>query len=258
VNSFLIKLNKMKKYKHIKTGHIAIETHSGKNYKVFYPQSYTIPKWMIDESKEWIEFIERNFEVQTIKHKDSNYLLTRHGDNFFLPKMLLGTDEKTLISDGHIIHSVKRLSDGVVFTLGDTVKYNGISSSISEAFVIDNFFIRNDNRILLRKKNNTICEYIDMVDMIEKIEYLFITTDGVEIYKDDVYYTINYKNEIISLKGTNNRVNNLKTFSTNALAQTYRIFNSKNLSITDVQNVLGPNVKLNNLIKFVIKSFVNE
>jgi hypothetical protein len=45
----------MKRFKHKQTGHIATETHSEKNYKVSYPQNYTIPKWIIENSNDWEE-----------------------------------------------------------------------------------------------------------------------------------------------------------------------------------------------------------
>ena len=45
----------MKRYRHKETGNIAVETSSGKNYKVSEPQNFTIPKWIVENSKEWEE-----------------------------------------------------------------------------------------------------------------------------------------------------------------------------------------------------------
>ena len=45
----------MKKYKHKITGNIAEETTSEKNYKVSVPKNFTIPKWIIEDSKDWEE-----------------------------------------------------------------------------------------------------------------------------------------------------------------------------------------------------------
>lgn len=47
----------MKQYKHKVTGNIATETSSEKNYRVTSPQNFTIPKWIIENSKEWEEII---------------------------------------------------------------------------------------------------------------------------------------------------------------------------------------------------------
>jgi hypothetical protein len=49
----------MKRYRHKETGNIAVETSSGKNYKVSEPQNFTIPKWIVENSKEWEEIINK-------------------------------------------------------------------------------------------------------------------------------------------------------------------------------------------------------
>ena len=49
----------MKRYRHKETGNIAVETSSGKNYKVSEPQNSTIPKWIVENSKEWEEIINK-------------------------------------------------------------------------------------------------------------------------------------------------------------------------------------------------------
>jgi len=51
----------MKKYKHKITGNIAVETNSGNNYKVSEPKSFTIPKWIVENSSDWEEIEEPLF-----------------------------------------------------------------------------------------------------------------------------------------------------------------------------------------------------
>ncbi len=51
------------KYKHKTTGNIAELTQSGKNYKVSYPQNYTIPKWIIESSSDW-EPITKEYQLE--------------------------------------------------------------------------------------------------------------------------------------------------------------------------------------------------
>jgi len=48
----------MRKFKHKTTGRIATETSSEKNYKVSEPKNFTIPKWIIENSNDWVEIIE--------------------------------------------------------------------------------------------------------------------------------------------------------------------------------------------------------
>lgn len=56
------------------------------------------------------------------------------------------------------IHSVLRKSDNEVFTVGDTVIFH---VSKYGSFVIDNFFITSDKKILARSKDHNICELLD-------------------------------------------------------------------------------------------------
>ena len=51
-------------YKHKVTGHIASPTHSGKNYIVTHPQSYTIPKWIVESGNDWEKVID--FPIGTV------------------------------------------------------------------------------------------------------------------------------------------------------------------------------------------------
>ena len=77
----------MKKYKHVKTGNIAEETNSGKNYKVFEPKHFTIPKWIIENSNEWKEVIEQTpFEVHFTGREVVG--VTRLKDNVYFSKGL--------------------------------------------------------------------------------------------------------------------------------------------------------------------------
>jgi hypothetical protein len=50
---------KNKKYKHKITGNIAVETTTEKNYKVTEPRHFTIPKWVVENSNDWEEIVEK-------------------------------------------------------------------------------------------------------------------------------------------------------------------------------------------------------
>lgn len=60
----------MKQYKHRITGNIATETQSESNYKVSEPRNFTVPKWIIENSSDWEEVIERKFLFQTVDGVD--------------------------------------------------------------------------------------------------------------------------------------------------------------------------------------------
>ncbi len=61
--------------------------------------------------------------------------------------------------EGGDIFSIKRLSDGEVFTIGDEVYFK---SNITNYWIIDNFYIRHDNVMLARSKDCQVVEEINM------------------------------------------------------------------------------------------------
>ena len=61
----------------------------------------------------------------------------------------------------HTISRVKRLSDGVVFSVGDKVYYDDGGGSHANHWVIDHFYIRNDGVMLARGKDMEPVETID-------------------------------------------------------------------------------------------------
>lgn len=91
--------------------------------------------------------------------------------------------------DGDIapIKSVKRLSDGEVFTIGDKVCY---APNPQTNWVIDNFSIRSDKKLLARSKRNLNVEIVD--DDLKKVKfYLFTTSYGKKIFEDDMVWVVN-------------------------------------------------------------------
>jgi hypothetical protein len=64
---------------------------------------------------------------------------------------------------GNEIKKVKRLSDGVVFSVGDEVYYDesGNAGLSFYTWKIDNFYIRSDGVMLARSKNEGMVETID-------------------------------------------------------------------------------------------------
>lgn len=249
----------MKKYKHIKTGHIANETISNKNYKVSHPQTYTIPKWMIEDSKEWIEVIDRNFEIQTIKRKGVMASLIRSDYNMFYTKGgLMGSKEKELLSSPlFYIESVKRLHDGAIFSIGDSVMYSEKSSLvIGLPFIVDNILLRNDDRLLLRSKDNLMCEYIE--DVVICNTPLFTTTDGVDIFLGNKYviwdtnkinkpFEFSYDfatNEVKPMDISGNLI-----FSSLEAAKKHKLWSTPSVSLYDLKQFIGEDFDLKDLIK---------
>lgn len=114
------------------------------------------------------------------------------------------------------IKSIKRLSDGEIFTIGNKVSYTGKKCSYNN-FIIEDFFIRDDG-ILAR--NSSIGELIG--DLKHVKEHLFTTFDGVNIFEGDEVWFLNSKMEIWhASKLYDKSLIKKLTFSTKELAEAY-------------------------------------
>lgn len=170
----------MRKFKHKITGYIATETNSEKNYKVSEPKNFTIPKWIIENSEDWEE-IKEFPKIISLQHINRLKIITDKTDI-----------EAWLEGHGTRFWQIYQVavSENEVFTLGDRVTYKYRANYAP--WIIDNFFIRADGKILARSKSNSICE---IVSEIEKApEPLFITEDGVEIFEGGKVWYIHESN----------------------------------------------------------------
>lgn len=145
--------------------------------------AYYSKEYIENNPKFWQVIIENAYEIISIRvgkdgkpsdsYKDGKYLWTG--------APLIGyrtIDELELEWPDHeiIIHSVKRMSDGEIFTIGDTVKYNGECQY--SPFSIDNFFLSSVNTILVRSYENQIVELLRDVVKSKSYEILSFKIPG--------------------------------------------------------------------------------
>ena len=160
----------------------------------------------------------------------------------------IGEKDYEIISYGYditlrsYIKSVKRLSDGEIFTIGDIINTkvdNKYKQGIIEIIEInlginDNFF---KDKLTFKTKTGFVV--IDIA--VKSKQPLFTTEDGVDIYERDMYYyvtesgkevyTIFAKNEKpLSEKG--------KRFSTKEAAENYIYIHEKRYSISDIVDAI--------------------
>lgn len=207
----------------------------------------------------WKEVKQKEYEVLTIiynkgiKEDEIAYL---HSTNTFVFKKYIqsegaiGSTLEACISNGWEIKSVKRLSDGEVFTLGDKIshkerKWNNVS--ISELRIVDDYILaRNDNG----GSHNIEC--------IEKHKQpLFRTEDGVEIdcntecfglnieikigdkeIEEENIYKYTYKTKYTLKKISKQDPNYWKIFSTKEVAEKYIEENKPKYSEKDIESLL--------------------
>ncbi len=122
------------------------------------------------------------------------------------------------------IHSLRRLPDGVVFTLGDSGRYNKTVTN-SPIYIIEKFKITPDNQIEVFGRNPNIAGWFhELLEDCEKAEThpeqlkLFTTEDGVDVFEGDVAFFVfpedNYAIQLLSCwKSVNPIYGRLKGFS---------------------------------------------
>jgi hypothetical protein len=151
------------------------------------------------------------------------------------------------------INSVKRLSDGEVFTIDNKVR---TSSYFSKGNIIS-FTINKDNKLLVDYKLdesigflNCVCDHLK--NLIKVKTPILVTDNGVELFKDDTFYHVDsYWNIGVGYlhKDVFEKLKGYKYFSTKEAAEEYILLNKPCLSYNDIIN----SIKDSNLLRSLIK-----
>ncbi len=133
----------------------------------------------------WEEIVEKDYEILSFYNKNDKDLFIKKQDGLFYfrtwgnPRITGLTEEDFLDSDSSVntIHSVKRLSDGEEFTIGDTT-----NKGIIKAFIDFGHTLHCDCSIV-----NT-SYFSGNINKLSPINApLFTTEDNYKIYPDDTY-----------------------------------------------------------------------
>lgn len=206
----------MKRFKHKQTGHIATETHSEKNYKVSYPQNYTIPKWIVENSNDWEEVKEENYEILSFRSTTKDPLIVNKneigsfGRCVPLNRLLFGICS---VEDGTWeIYSVKRLSDGEIFTIGDSIIFENFNVKVSNFNIVDGLMFVNFDRevgdlncfgvniIIAKKAQKPIFTTHDGVDVFSREERVYYIHHSLTVFEGRLGYVLENKGKLYQLK----------------------------------------------------------
>ncbi|HSH25034.1 MAG TPA: hypothetical protein VLA13_05800 [Massilibacterium sp.] len=170
-----------------------------------------IDKNTLKENPEfWEEVVEKDYKILSFK-SDINIVELRDAPKVMGYHSTL-TEKSALEDDYWNIHSVKRISDGEVFTVGDEVGngvYNGDITKFRETeegldVVVSDAWVK-DLRYIEHTKHP-----------------LFTTEDGVDIYEGDEYFVITKYMGCYGISNytcTKNKHSHYKTFSTKEKAE---------------------------------------
>lgn len=182
----------------------------------------------------WEEVVEKDYEILSFTDKkDSNCIVNVYK---------IGSKEQQEFSIKNIlnnglwnIHSVKRLSDGEVFTVGDVVTEklsNNHNVTIKSIYIHLNKIV-----IAVNKGSLNTTVYLSLLEKPKQL--LFTTEDGVDIYKGDKAWSIYIPEMImfhqeVKLYNSTDIHTHHKYFSTKEAAEEYILMNKPCLSIQDV------------------------
>ncbi len=172
-----------------------------------------------------------------IKGWGTNLATLRDDGLYKLNKNSWGWDLNLLLNEGVSvksgdikIHSVKRLSDDEVFTIGDRCK-KGIITEFGILELHDELAVEFDNKCCTTNLNSDWCS---------KLQPLFTTEDGVDVYEGDRVWYFNKEYKLWNSNADPKYHNGKKDFiyfSTREAAENYIISNKPCLSFNDVWNI---------------------
>lgn len=178
------------------------------------------PLYLVEQFKE----LKASKQQSVFNDKDWEIVLWNYDGRIY--------EDKQYISGltGAEIHSVKRLSDNEVFSVGD----NHSGSSYSNR-VVKGFIIKNDEMFIIQYGGNT-----KLKDAKKVKQPLFTTHDGVAVYEGDRYWFIRFDDTI----GEGNTDSfplafGKATFSTEEAANEYILMNKPCLSVQDLKNTFN-------------------
>ena len=210
----------------------------------------------------WQKVEEVDYEVLSFKGSISERLYLKQPNGKFVSVGVLHNytfDECISKKLSFSIHSVKRLSDGEVFTIGDEIDFGDFGNKGFRPIgkiEVDYF----DKTRVTAWDGAYGKGAINKWEKASKKTPLFTTEDGVEIRIDDVYYAIEYDFKIVEYYLCSTP-NGDKQFSTKEEAEKWVLLNKPCLSIMEVAPIFGqmhldnsPDVLTRNLAK--LKSLV--
>ena len=233
----------IRKFKNKKTGEII-------TYKdgIIKSGNCSIETGVEPSSEFWMEL---TYEILSFKSKfDKFYNPRLQKDGTFLNNPLMsqnggGASLKWMLNeDEYYISSVKRLSDGEVFSIGDKINFRGLygNNSKHKYDTIKGFELKQDGSLGVKYHNDLVG-----IEKIQKYkEALFTTEDGVDIFEHDIYYAVNPELVISKWTAYKNLIQkNVKIFAKKEKAEEHILMSKPCLSLNDLLSVWGDEKDLN-------------
>lgn len=201
----------------------------------------------------WEEVIDKDFEIKSFigtknclefegrivyKIRDKYYLESVNYDRVSINNL---SDEEILKTKRWEIHSIQRIIDGEIFTIGDRINYE--EDDIPSEVIIEEFQIHN-NKIFINSHYNAAHLLNRELSNWKKSKPkpLFTTQDGYKVFRGDEYYFVDVEFRLSSNIATfewKNKLSFVKYFKEKTNAEWYIFQNKPVLSYNDVWKTLG-------------------
>lgn len=195
--------------------------------------------WGRDLLEVWIEKTKLQNEWETVAYNYAGNICEENGGYFWSHKIMEAFTEGQLKELNCLIHSVRRLSDGGVFTVGSSFSNN--HCGIYTQHTIKEFVVSGDELQVWPEDGG----YYPLFS-IKKIPTktpLFTTEDGKPVYEGDEFAIVELlsycvsKSVCINHAGVGNHPNQ-KYFSTEAVAKEWVLMNKPQYSLDDIRKAL--------------------
>lgn len=187
----------------------------------------------------WEEIVEKDYEI--LSFKSDNGLITKwpnglygiYSGKFTLENQISKLNQAAWYNKR--IHSIKRLSDGEIFTVGDKIENSNYPDNFRG--IIEEFRLK-DGEVMVYYLGNDWLKHIQKV----KKQPLFTTEDGVDIFEGDICYYVRPEMKYVEKIGVpfvsvDEFRKGYKYFSTKEAAEEHVLLNKPCLSINDVMSV---------------------
>ena len=187
---------------------------------------YIHPRFVVNQPEFWEKVEEKNYEILSLKDKCDTLWKKCTSAYYSHEKTTNAYLKEYLIDHGAKIHSIKRLSDGEVFTVGDKVEHGYLCCGEERRLKwnINSISIENDRLKLFSGTGF----YRGIGEIVKQKQPVFTTEDGVGIYQGDKYFFVGIGDLINSnivhdaeSWHRNNDINEFKRFSTKKGAREY-------------------------------------
>jgi len=190
------------------------------------------------------EIVEKDYEILSFVRNESSLIykgtifMKDENNKYNSSYKYSGLTLEHCLKGGFDIHSIKRLSDGEVFTVGDKIIGTYSTKERTHGYVtIQKIYLKNGILHISIDAgfiDSSLCNGFEKINHFK--QPLFTTEDGVDIFEGDKVHTVT-PNFNLGLSGELKYKSVMKCFSTKEKAEEYVLMNKPSLTYIEVMKL---------------------